>query len=872
MRHFLILLFLLQFWSIPSNSQTVESQKYIYIVPGEHYKAGGFHNFLFGKHWRDVWTTKIKVPVLNLDKFAGGLIPIKKGGGFQTKSLRLKGNDGHIWKFRSIEKDPSKALPQDLRESLADDILQDQISSSNPFAPFVVAPILDSVGILQSKPYLYFMPNSKKLGIFQSEFGGMLGIIEIHPDVKKKESIRFKNTDKVESTFKLFHRLEKHREEKVNSIEYLKARLIDLLIGDWDRHTDQWKWARETISGRKRWLPIPRDRDQAFAKFDGLLPALAEIIVPQFNNFGYSFQNAKYLTWNGRFVDRHFLTEITKSKWDSVTFFVKKKLTNSLIDSAVKKLPPEIFPIAGNEIAAKLKFRRDSLSCISNEFYNLINSVIDIYCTNKDDYVDVKRISNSKTSVSVFKINKKSRLKKGIPLYQKTFDNNITDEIRIYLLKGNDKVMLSGKVSQSPVVRIIGGKGKDVVTDNSEVTGYFLSVTPFKTEKDRCIVYDSGKNTVVNFGKGTIYDNEKVVVPKEDEQKYRPLQKNRGSENYKYPVVNYTTDDGFIIGAGILFFDYGFRAKPYKTKFNANVFYATKPKNAALHFGGGFNSIIKHATINLDLDASGLVFTKYYGYGNETAFSANLERDDFYKLEEKLFSISPSVQFHLSNYSNLNFGISYFYSKAELNNESLLNSFPNKRYGLGNFNLISLSAGFIFDSRNNISNANKGIYFKISEQFYPGAFSNEESFSKVSSDFRFYITAKPFLKTTFAFKSSAEKIFGKHPFFSSVFLGGSRNLLGYSRERFSGDASLFGMADVRTTFGNVKLLINGKLGFHIFGSAGRVFAENEESKKWHSSHGGGFWISYLNRALTIVTTLAHSAEANQFYVSFAFGF
>ena len=629
MKSFLLILIFSISIGTPSYSQNVKTQKYIYIVPGEHYKAGWFHNFLFGKHWRDVWTSKVKVPVLNLDKFAGGLTPIKKGGGFQTKSLRLKGKDGHIWKFRSIEKDPSKALPQDLRESLADDILQDQISSSNPFAPLIVAPILDSVGVLQSKPYLYFMPDSKKLGKFRKEFGGILGFLEIHPDVKIKEKIGFKNAEKVESTFKLFHRLEKKRDEKVNSIEYLKARLIDLFIGDWDRHADQWKWARYKLNGKKLWFPIPRDRDQAFAKFDGLLHGLAETIIPQFNNFGYSFQNIKYLTWNGRFVDRYFLTEITKNQWDSVTAFVKGELTNSLIEKSVKKLPPEIYLLAGSEIAAKLKSRRDKLDHISNDFYDLINTVVDIYCSNKDDFVEVKRLSNSQTSVEVFKLDKKSRLRKGLPLYQKIFDNSITEEIRIYLLKGDDKVVLSGKVNNSPVVRIIGGKGKDVVTDNSEVSGYFLSITPFRNVKDRCFVYDSGKNTVVNYGRGTVYDNEKVAVPKEDEKKYRPLQKDRGSINYEYPIINYSTDNGFYLGAGILYFDYGFRAAPFKTKFNANAYYATKPQNAAVHLGGSFNSIIKHATLNLDLDASGLEYTKYYGYGNQTAFDAGLEKSYF---------------------------------------------------------------------------------------------------------------------------------------------------------------------------------------------------------------------------------------------------
>ena len=125
-------------------AQNSESENYITIKAGEEYKAGWFHNLFFGEHWRKVWTTPVKVKVLDIKNFAGGLTPTKKGGGFQTKSLRFKGNDGHYWKFRSIEKDPSKTLPEELRGSIADDILQDQISSSHPYAAFAAAPILDS--------------------------------------------------------------------------------------------------------------------------------------------------------------------------------------------------------------------------------------------------------------------------------------------------------------------------------------------------------------------------------------------------------------------------------------------------------------------------------------------------------------------------------------------------------------------------------------------------------------------------------------------------------------------------------------------------------------------------------------------------------
>ena len=93
MKHVLTYLFLLQNIST-IYSQADPSPEFVTIIPAERYSASRLHEWLFGELWRDVWATPVKVEVLNLEKFSGGLAPIGTGGGFQTKSLQLKGNDG----------------------------------------------------------------------------------------------------------------------------------------------------------------------------------------------------------------------------------------------------------------------------------------------------------------------------------------------------------------------------------------------------------------------------------------------------------------------------------------------------------------------------------------------------------------------------------------------------------------------------------------------------------------------------------------------------------------------------------------------------------------------------------------------------------
>src|SRR5439155_1649161 len=103
-------------------------------------------------HYRDLWTTPVRVEVLDLARVGGGLTPTKRGGGRQTKSLRFQSADGRTYVFRSVDKDPAGAMPPELRGTFVQDIVQDQISSSHPAGALVVAPLLAAARVWRPIP------------------------------------------------------------------------------------------------------------------------------------------------------------------------------------------------------------------------------------------------------------------------------------------------------------------------------------------------------------------------------------------------------------------------------------------------------------------------------------------------------------------------------------------------------------------------------------------------------------------------------------------------------------------------------------------------------------------------------------------------
>src|SRR3981189_1249971 len=199
------------------------------LAAGARYQAGWLTRFLLGGQWRELWTTPVEVPVLNLDSFDGGLSPERRGGGQQTKSLRLQSGNGRIWDFRSVDKDATGNLDPQTRESAIGDVVQDMTSTLHPGGALVVAPLLEAAGVLHATPQLAVMPDDPRLGEFRSPFAGMLGFLE------ERIERGVPGGGKVTATIDLLVRLDERASEEVDARDYLRARLIDILVGDWDR-------------------------------------------------------------------------------------------------------------------------------------------------------------------------------------------------------------------------------------------------------------------------------------------------------------------------------------------------------------------------------------------------------------------------------------------------------------------------------------------------------------------------------------------------------------------------------------------------------------------------------------------------------------
>jgi len=805
------------------------------VTAGSEYDRTGLTEFFLGKHWRDLWTAPFYADVIDMEKFAGGLTPLKKGGGLQTKSLRLKGKDGIEYKFRSMNKDPSKILPKDLQNSVFADLVKDQISTSHPFSAVIVAPLLNAVGILNAEPIVVVLPNDRSLGDYRNEFGGLLGTIEVNPDEGEDDEKGFGNSDKIENTFKLYKKLEKNNDHQVDHTEFLKARLVDIMIGDWDRHSDQWKWAGYKNKGKTIYKPIPRDRDQAFSLYDGLIPSIVGKSITQIEGYGEDYPKIYDLTFNGRYVDRRFLPPVPKKVYDSLVVYIQNTLTDSLITSAVKRIPSEWYSLEGKHLERLIKSRRDKLKSASDEYYELINEIADVYGSDKDEFVEIEYKGDEKLVLKIYEKDKESGEKKDVPFFNRTFDSEYTKEIRLYLNGGADKLSEAKSLNSDIEVNIIKSKGE--------------------------LDYRKKTNSNVKVLKDIRSENNET-------ERYEPKTEDRSEDWRIEPLFDLNSDDGLILGGGPILYKFDYGLNPYAYRMSLSAAYSFKQSKFNFDYTGNFYNLIRNQNSFLKIKSTGLNVTSYYGQGNETELKEELDEVGFYDVNENFFGINIGLEYSLNKKTFLESGLYFHYTNVKENPNTLSGQDPDL-YGLGKLYTSGLILGVKYDSRNSPVETIKGILFRAGGLYNPEV-SGTLPFIKAGFDIRGYFSTDTLMGATFVIQAAAGKIWGDYPFSESLFLGGENSLQGYSRERFAGDGLLLTQAEIRLRLLPVNILVPSIFGISVFGGTGRVFLEGEDSKKWHNSYGGTLWMSYINRMLNFGVTVAKSDEDIKFYIGSAF--
>lgn len=845
------------------------------------YEAGKLKRKLLGNNYREAWAQELDVPVFDLGSEKGGLKILQKGGGQQTLSLRLQDSSGHEYVLRSVEKFPEAAIPEVLRETFAQDLVQDQISAAHPYAALVVPPMAKALGLFHTNPKLVYIPADPRLGEYKKAFGKTLAIFEERPDDDWSEASHFGNSENIISTRKVIQKLADDNDNKVDEEFVLRNRLFDLIIGDWDRHDDQWRWATVEEKKKEVYRPIPRDRDQTFFVNEGALGKIwsRRWALPKFEGFDKEIDWPSGLSFNARHFDRTFLTGLSREQWSAVAQDLKSDLTDEIIENSIRQWPQPIFELDGEEIIRKLKSRRDRIVQSAISHYEFLAREVDITGSDKSEAFELTRLPDGDVHLIIYKISKKGNREK---IYDRTFNQHDTKEIRLYGLDSNDVFHITGDTKKQTInVRVIGGGGDDVLTDESS---------------------SPGKNTLFydDLDHGTIISDNEVRDKRSNDTRVNSYDRTAFEYDRLAPLLwgQYNPDDGVFLGAGFIFTKQGFRKDPFAHRhlFLASVAPETGSYN--FRYQATFKQFAGQWDLGLDADVKAPNYVNnFFGMGNESVFDEEADEVpgiavdkaiQYYRYRFKEVSLYAPVSREVGSWGSVQFGPAF--QRVDLEKpddeddryiEEYANSLASDLFS-GYQSFGGLRWQYSAGKRDNPLVTQRGSTFEIAGNHFLGLSSGSNNFSAYRASLSIYHSFQARSRFVLAGRIAGGLNQGDFPFYQAQILDGKQELRGFRKTRFYGDSKLFGNLEARLKLLNIRsYLFPASFGLLGFFDMGRIWYKNADgvdpsassgrSTVWHKGWGGGIWFTPFNFTVLAVEA-AHSREGTLGYVRLGFLF
>src|SRR5690606_6225818 len=236
-------------------------------------------------------------------------------------------------------------VADDYERTAIESLILDFYTAAHPYAFMAIPDLAHAAEIYHTNPRIFYIPKHKHLGNFNTEYGGQLYMIEERPEENYTDERNFGYADDIESTYDIIEKVREDEKYKIDENAFIRARLFDMLIGDWDRHQDQWRWAQfDQENGDKLFKPIPRDRDQVFSNFDGALLDIVRFLSGasrQLQVYDSELKDIKWMNSAGIKLDKVLIQQSGKDVWIKQAKFLQENVTDEVIEKAFTHIPEE---------------------------------------------------------------------------------------------------------------------------------------------------------------------------------------------------------------------------------------------------------------------------------------------------------------------------------------------------------------------------------------------------------------------------------------------------------------------------------------------------------------------------------------------------
>lgn len=807
------------------------------IYTAKQTKAGNFYKWLWGEHYRKYYAMPIEAKNANLSTLNGGYTPFREGGGNQSNSLRLLANDGQEFVMRGVKKSAvrflntkafqKKTFGDEIQNTFPERFLLDFYTTSHPFTPFSVNNLADKIDLYHSNPKLYYVPKQTALGKYNENFGDELYMIEERFSADPKTLASLDGAKDIVSTDDVLKNLRKDSKYSVDQDLYLRARIFDMLVGDWDRHDDQWRWAEYQDGDRVIYKPIPKDRDQAFSKYDGAaFKFLMNIpMIRHMKSFTEDIKNVKWFNMEAYPLDLILLKNTNEQDWMTQAKYIQDHLSDSDINTAFDNLPKEVKDETIVDIQNKLKIRKGKLEQYAQEYYDVLQEKVSLAgSVNRDKFV-ITKIGNT-VEVKQYTQDKDKTEKL---VFEKTYDDKKTKELWIYGLEEDDIYEVSGEGKSKINIRLIGGYNHDTYNVSN---GRNVKIYDNKSQNNTYNANGAAKHISNDYDVNTY---------------------NWKHPKYNffagYPNANYNPDDGLILGIVANYTVNNFIRDPFTQKHSlkANLYTATGGFNV------GYNGIFKKAIggwdAQIDASYSTPFFARtFFGMGNETEYNKEEVEKEFNRVRISQIKFAPSLS--RTNWNNITnkFQLDFEHNKVYRNEDRIVavskdinpEVFDGQQFGGANYT-------FSFKNYDNKAFPTLGLELILNAGWKSNLSATDKNFMTYNGTLNIFRKIDKKGKLVFANSSNAMIINNNNfEFYQAASIGGNNGLRAYRNQRFSGKSYFVNNAEIRWDLGRIKNnIVPTNIGVLVGYDLGRVWNDREISNRWHQDVGAAVWLNIL---------------------------
>lgn len=815
----LLLLFLL-----PGNraESSVQDTVLKSIYPQSLKNKSPIYNSLWGVHYRMLYATPITADAVTLNTLLGGVQVVDQAPGFH--GLILADRRRNLFMLKPLGGSTSFLESKFFREiynqseyqgTYMNKFIGDAYTIINPYT-FLAADYMAKVsGLYFDHSRIYYMA------------GGVLGDTIANGSSIRNKLVSIKDvpdtaTQKnILTTEELLKKIRLSKSYQVDQRQYITERLYDMLVGDWNKVPENWNWQASATTDSLLFAPIVIDRGHAFTKVDGFLfkRMLDALELGFITNYSKKVKDIEQINTLGYTLDMALAGGSGESVWLQQAHYLQNILTDSVINQAFSLLPSEIQGSETDVIKAVLISRRESLPAMARQYYKRLQRTPVITGTEHDDRIVVERLEPDSLRISIYK--KES----SVPSFDKKYTKKETEEIWLYGLDGDDQYVVEGQAKEKLPVYLIAGPGNN---------------TYDMQNKSRIRLYD--------------YD----AYPSVRNYNYEKVKRREFSFT---PWGFYDSDVGFSLGAFFTYTLYGFKQSPFTFRHRIGYNYLN-----GFIYQGAFPFYDKRKSFNLDaFIASPRNFSNFFGYGNNTEGFKD-EAKNYNRVSLRQYSLTPSFRLNVKEEQLLKFAASFEMYKARRPDDRYINevysdSLPifktNLYAGLeASYQYTKSPAPFISGFEANVS-AGWKMNIKDVGRNYPYA------------NTRVLATFKCFERFSIATELDAKLLFSnKYDFYQAA----SLDLRGFRGNRFIGKQAFYQLTDFMLDMGKLRNPFTPlKYGLFAGFDYGRVWYPGEHSRAWHTSYGGGVWLTVLNKFTTKYSCFG-SKDSVRFLFTLGLGF